>query len=501
MDKNAVNRRSLLKTGFASAAAAGVGLVAARSASAAEVKGGDLESMEFDVVVLGAGLAGLSAALEAADKGAKVAVVEKMAVPFGNTIYAGGHFNATNTFVQKRDGLTDTLEEFYKDMMAVSMGRGDPDLTKMYVEQSGSVIQWLSDRVGVKWKKMHKEAWPATVRGHVVDGPKTPGGAQLMTQMLEVVKSNKNITLMFRTKAVELLKSPALACTGVRVVNGKGEAFDIKAKGGVVICTGGFHANKEMICKYMGGGVAWMPLRGSAALTGENIELTRPFFPQYVNMDQFHGGPIYGPTKANPSIMVNYGIIVDKKGNRIIDEVNTYVAVAKKLPSITPDNWAFIIIDQQFVNVSTVDARIKRYKKVNAPIYTGATVKELAESMGVPAAVLEKTVADYNKAVKSGKAGELTPPNTLANAPVLEKGPFMAFPFQGGMTATFGGPKISLKAEVLNTENAPIPGLYAAGNAIGGLFYDDYIVGSQLTAAVIWGRAAGVEATARAKKN
>ena len=497
MSKTELNRRSLLKTGLLSAAAAGA---AGFAGTAAAAQPAEATAKEFDVVILGAGCAGLCAALEAADKGAKVALLDKMFGPFGNTIYAGGHFNATNTYVQKRDGFTDTADEFYKDMMAVSQQRGDPALTRMYVEKSGEAIQWLTDRAGIQWKKMHKEPWPATVRGHVVDGPKTPGGAQLTTQLLDAVKASANITLFFNTKAMELLKTPALACTGVRAVTNKGEVIDFMAKGGVIVATGGFHNNKEMICKYMGGGVAWMPLRGAATLTGENIELTRPFFPQYVNMDQFHGGPIHGPTKANPSLMVNYGIIVNKEARRIIDEVNTYVYVAKKLPTLTPDNWAFIIIDQQVVDVPTVASRIKRYKKAKAPIYEGATIAELAKAMNVPADILEKTVADYNAAVKAGKAKQLTPPNTLENAPLLEKGPFLGFPFQGGMTATFGGPKISLKAEVLNTENRPVPGLYAAGNAIGGLFYDDYIVGSQLTAAVIWGRVAGLEAAGRAKK-
>ena len=495
---NDMNRRDLLKTGFISAAVAGASGIAATSASA---KPTDSKTLTFDVVILGAGCAGLSAAIEAADKGAKVALLDKMFAPFGNTIYAGGHFNATMTHVQKRDGLTDTLDKFYEDMMAVSQQRGDPKLTRMYVEKSGEAIQWLSDRVGIKWKKMHEEPWPATVRGHVVDGPKTPGGAQLTEQLLAAVKSSKNISLFFNTKAIELLKTPALVCTGVRALTSKGEVIDFVAKGGVVVATGGFHNNKEMICKYMGGGVAWMPLRGAATLTGENIELTRPFFPMYVNMDQFHGGPIHGPTKANPSLMVNYGIIVNKEAHRIIDEVHTYVYIAKKLPLITPDNWAFIIIDQQVVDVPTVASRIKRYKKAKAPIYEGKTIAELAAQMGVPAETLEKTVAEYNKAVREGASNKLTPPNTLKNAPLLEKGPFLAFPFQGGMTATFGGPKISVKAEVLNTEGRPIPGLYAAGNAIGGLFYDDYIVGSQLTAAVIWGRVAGEEAAKRVVAN
>lgn len=493
-----LNRREALRTSFITAVGA-AGLTAAGHAAAQESGADDVSEKTFDVVIVGAGCAGLTAAIEAADKGARVALLDKAVGPFGNTIYAGGLFNASNTYVQKRDGFEDTLEAFETDMMKVSQGRGDPQLTHMFCVKSAESIQWLTDRAGIQWRKMHKEAWPALTRTHVVDGPKKPGGAQLAAQLLDVIRKLPNVEVFFSTKAIELLKTRALACTGVRAVAKDGSVIDFKARGGVIITTGGFHANKEMICKYMGGGVAWMPLRGSATLTGENIELTRPFYPQYVNMDQFHGGPIHGPTKANPSILVNYGIVVNSLGMRILDEVNTYVAVAKMLPVLTRDNWAYIIIDQQFLSVSTVADRLERYKKAKAPVYEGKTIAELAEKMGVPAAQLERTVKGYNEAVRAGKAAELTPPNTLKDAPVLEKGPFLALPFQGGMTATFGGPKISLKAEVLNTENRPVPGLYAAGNAIGGLFYYDYIVGSQLTAAVIWGRVAGQEAAARAK--
>ncbi len=121
---NSLNRRDALKSGlFGAAAAAGTML----GAGAAEAKpASQAKDYKFDFVVVGAGCAGLSAALEAADQGATVAVLEKMGMPFGNTIYAGGIFNATNTYVQKEQGLTDTVDAFYEDMMKVSQGRGDP---------------------------------------------------------------------------------------------------------------------------------------------------------------------------------------------------------------------------------------------------------------------------------------------------------------------------------------------------------------------------------------
>lgn len=491
-----MNRRDALKGGILGTAAAAFGAAGAASARAEESS----RPHVFDVVIVGSGCAGLAAAIEAADKGATVALLEKMSMPFGNTIYAGGIFNATNTSVQKEQGLSDSVDAFYADMMKVSQNRGDAALTRVFAEESGAAIEWLRERCGIKFKKIVKEVWPGLVRGHVVDGPKKPGGAQLVTQLLEIIRQNPKITYFTNTKVIELLKTPTLECTGVRAVSKKEGEIVISARGGVLMATGGFHANKEMVCKYMGGGVAWMPLRGSPYMMGENVELTRPFFPYYMNMDQFHGGPIHGPTQANPSTLVNYGVIVGTAGTRIINEAKTYVEMAKELPLITRDNWAYIVIDSAVLENDTVATRLDRYRSKKAPIYQGSTFAELARAIGgMDEKVFVKTLEDYNTAVKAGKAAQMSPANTLTAPRLIEKAPFLALPFQGGMTATFGGPRINAKGQVINAEQQPIPGLYAAGNAIGGLFYWNYIVGSQLTAAVIFGRRAADDMAERAK--
>jgi fumarate reductase flavoprotein subunit len=314
--------------------------------------------------------------------------------------------------------------------------------------------------------------------------------------MAEVEKLH--VPMMFNTKVVELLHDDMLRCTGVKAVSPEGPLV-IHAKGGVILATGGFHANKALVTQFMGGEVAWMPIRGSMTLTGENILLTAPFFPMYVNMDQFHAGPIHGPTKANPSQMVNFGICVNTLGNRYVDEASTYVEIARHTAKDTIRNSAFIILDSAVVKLPIVAMRIDRYKAAKAPIFEANSIGELASKIGVPAKALEKTVSEYNDAVHAGRGASLKVPATMKKPYTIEKGPFLAVPFSGGMTATFGGPKISLKGEVLNTESKPVPGLYAAGNAIGGLFYDDYLSGSQLGAAVIWGRVGADEAAARAK--
>lgn len=490
-----MNRRKFFKNSVFSAIGTAGLLKTAQAAESA--KSTDNNVQEYDIVVIGSGCAGLTVAIEAADLGAKVVVLEKMFGPFGNTIYAGGNFNATNTRVQRRDGIKDTVEDFYNDLRKVSMYRGDPVLTKMFAEQSADVVQWLTDRVHMEWKPIDVQIAPMLGRCHEVGGKLTLGGNQLIRNMLDECKL-LNVPIHTRTKAVELLRDESYNCTGVKAVRPKGPVT-YKARGGVVICTGGFHNNKDMVTRYMGGNVAWMPLRGSAIITGENYTLTQPFFPQYVNMDQFHAGPIHPTTLANPSNMVNFGICVTPQGKRYIDEGQTYVYVGQNTPKLIKENRAFIIIDSRVVDEPIVARRIKRYQKAKAEIYKADTIAELAKQMGVPVDTLVNTVKEFNAAVHNGTTDKLAVPTTLEKPYTIEKAPFYGCMFAGGMTATFGGPKINPKAQIINTEGQPIPGLYGAGNAVGGIFYDNYLDGSQLTAAVIWGRIAAREALARAK--
>ncbi len=488
-------RRGFLRMSVAGTAAAAAGIASAPAFAAGAKKAKELE---YDVVIVGCGCAGLAAAIEAADRGAKAVVLEKSLAPLGNTVYAGGFVNAACTWVQKRDGIKDDLESFYKDMMMVSKGRGDPELTRMYCRESAGAVQWLTDRCHLSWKKIPMQIAPMLGRSHQVAGKAGPGGSQMVENMLAEVEK-AGVPVMFGTKVIELTRDDMLRCTGVKALTKDGP-LTIRAKGGVIIATGGFHANKELVARYMGGDVAWMPLRGSATLTGANVLLTQPFFPMYVNMDQFHAGPIHPETRANPSQCVNFGICVDTKAVRYVDERNTYVEVARQTAKKTAGNRAFIVMDSQVLDIPIVKTRLKRYQRAKAPIYKADTIEELAKLAGLPASVLRSTVDGYNKAVAAGKGASLRPvPNTMEKPCPVTKPPFVALPFSGGMTATFGGPKISLKGEVLNMDRQPVPGLYAAGNAIGGLFYDDYLSGSQLCAAVIWGRVGAAEAAARAK--
>jgi fumarate reductase flavoprotein subunit len=266
-----------------------------------------------------------------------------------------------------------------------------------------------------------------------------------------------------------------------------------------VIASGGYSANAEMVTKYIGGWAARLALRGSPVVTGENISLTMPVYAKLVNMDQFHAGPIVADTHVNPAELVDSGIgvIVSLQGKRIIDESATYVAKAKQLPQLTRENRALQIVDSASDLLRLI---VDKYEEFNSPFYKADTIGDLAAACGLPVEATVRTVDQFNKALKDGALRQLVPPNTVKAPRPIARPPFYAFPFEGGMTATFGGPKINARAEVLNLEGQPIPGLYAAGNAAGGLFFDDYIAGTQLGAATVFGRIAAEQTVARAKK-
>ena len=217
-----------------------------------------------------------------------------------------------------------------------------------------------------------------------------------------------------------------------------------------------------------------------------------------VNMDQFHAGPIIAETHVNPHEVLNsgYGIIVDARGKRFVDEKNTYVIKAKAAAQLTIENKAWAIVDS---DCKVIDKMTKRFQRLNTKYYTANTIEELAKQINIAPAVLQKDVDDYNNAVKNGTLKQMNPPCSYPKPFPIAKAPFFAIPYEGGMTATFGGPLINPKAEVQSLEGKSIPGLYAAGNAAGGLFFRDYIGGAQLGGATVFGRIAGREMAARAK--
>ena len=476
------NRREFFRTAAAGAVGAAGMLGGVAAAEARSPK-----SAKYDLIIVGAGCGGLVCAIRAAELGLKPLLLEKMPMPAGNTIYAAGFLLGLNTSFQKAKGTAnDTNEAFFNDMMKVSQQKAVPVLTHKVVDNCTRLLEWLHSYCGVNFNTGAKLVWPMLTRAHLVTGEVKPGGGQLAMTLLNKAKS-LGVEVRTNTKVVELLSDPKKGnVNGVRVKTKDGLS-EVYSKFGVVLATGGYSANQQLVTQYIGSAGAKMPIRGSRIIAGENEVLTAPFLPKVVNVDQYHCGPIYGPTGANPLNIVNNGICVNKEGKRFTDEGQTYVQMSRDVAAKTPDNWAFMVCDQTTHDIPILKNDWESYSRTKAPVYTGNTIEEAAKAAGLDPKVLAKTVEDYNDAVKSGETSKLSPVNTLPKAPLIEKAPFYIVPFQGGMTATFGGPLINTEAQVLDTENHPIDGLFCIGNAAGGLFYDNYVGGAQLTSAGVFG--------------
>lgn len=485
-----MNRRNLLKSSLIGAG------IAVGASSVVEAKESRREE-EWDVVVVGAGFAGMCAALEAAEQGAKVVLLEKMNRPDGATVYSSGWIAAVGSRFQKNH--PDTEEAFFNDMMKLSGYHSDPELIKVYAAEAGKGIDWLADH-GTPFYLWENLPAPELSRCLISPGEGITGGSKLIRCLMAALEK-KSVPIRYNTKAVELIHDDCFRVEGVSCITPEGRV-NFRAKGGVILTTGGYGANQAMVGQYIGPWASRLIVRGSPWITGENIIMANQVMAKLVNMDQFYAGPITPTGHANPSPLMHagYGIQVNSQGRRFVPETWLQVPKAKAIAERTPDNMSYMLIGQDAdENSNILTNTIQRFARLGFQVYKGDTIEAVAKVAGVPSDNLVATVREFNKAVKQGKAKDLEPPYLYDTPHALETGPYYMIPAAGGMASTFGGPKIDRDARVVNFENRPIPGLYAAGAAAGGVWYQDDIGGNQLGGGMVFGRVAARHAAKRAK--
>ena len=491
-----LKRREMLKGGLLGAGmSVGLTEVFAKSTSGAK---GDFPEETFDVVVVGAGFAGMCAALEAANQGANVVLLEKRGRPDGTSVYSSGWIAAVGSDMQKHH-TEDNKEAFFNDMMRLSHYRSDPELIKVYADQAGDGVNWLI-KLGVPFKLWENLPAPELSRCVIAQGKGVTGGSVLVRTLLKALIAKK-VPIHYNTNAVELVVTPNNEVEGVSCHTPNGRKI-YKAKGGVILTTGGYGANTAMTCAWIGPWSNNLVLRASPWNTGENITMGMQVRAKLVNLDQFYAGPITPTGHANPSPLMHagYGIQVNQEGKRFLPEDWLQVPKAKGIANMTPDNRSYMLIGKDADNNDQILTKtLERFANLGYTVPSGATIAEVAKAAGIPPANLEKTVAEFNKAVKEGKQKELDPPYDFATPHALETGPYYLIPAAGGMATTMGGPKINVDANVVTWEDEPVPGLYAAGAAAGGVWCHDDIGGNQLGGGMVFGRIAARHATARAK--
>jgi fumarate reductase flavoprotein subunit len=432
-----------------------------------------MNSISCDVLVAGAGLAGFTAAVRAAESGANVVLVDKSsnALGDGNVLMASGSLRAGGK--SPRSNPTELYE------FVMSEGIGYPDLVKSWAATCGRAIDWLAGcGVGLD-EKQPGRVW-LDQESAISLAPvykKDVGGRALakLKQRFEQLGGH----YMNGIEAVSLIREKER----VDGVAGKkqGEAIDLRSRA-TILSTGGFSANKEMVRQYIGAHADQCKLRGSKSCTGDGLRMALQVGAKAVNLKYFYGHLIsrkaliddrFWPYPRLDSF-VDEGMLVDRIGNRFVDEGRGDVAVANELARTNDVTGAALIFDFATWDAAKDDVFSKSVK-TPAPnpwlmdnegdIFHHETIEGLAREIDVDAENLAKTVEQYNRAVQFNHS--LAVPRTGKPKPL--RSPYYGLKVVPGITFTMGGVLINGRCEALNLDDKPIGGLYAAGDTIGGL--------------------------------
>jgi len=479
-------RQFLKKTGV------GAGIMALGPVSVAKAaqwpKG--IKTEKHGVVVVGAGFSALSAAVEAKLNGADVIVLEKtkMDVSGGNSRICGG------MICVPLEDSKQAKDNYYEDFMKKSMGNGDPVLTRLLAENTQAGIDWLKGQ-GVEFFP------PTGVVGYRAQAfVPTPGLYRGMVKVLEKLREvleKRGGKIVYETKAKELIMSSSGRVAGVKVIDQAG-VKDYMADT-VIIASGGFAANKEMLVQWIDPHADGMMVRGRPWITGDGLRMAEEVGAVLVSMGgmtALHVAAVSPQNTAagNPFMAVPLYLGINQEGKRYVDESKGYV-VNGKASMKQPGQKIALVFDEEVKNTGPGTTGYKLFEGLKIPVIEADTVEELASKIEVPPAALKATIDEFNSAVKDGKALGANPPKE-ANAKVMKPKFYAFYPMVPGITLTFGGIKVNSNAQVLEADGRIIPGLYAAGESVGGLFYDDYVGGGSLARCLVLGRIAGKNAAA-----
>ena len=441
------------------------------------------ETRDVDVVIVGAGGAGMSAAITAKQQGKTVLLLEKMPYVGGNTTKATGGMNAAETHYQAEQGITDSVEQFVEDTMKGGHNINNPDLVRTLAEKSADAINWL-DEIGAPLPKVSFSGGATNARIHAPADGSGVGG--YLVNCFSETMEKLGIEVLLETKANEIIMVDG-AAAGVKAESPDKE-LTINAKA-VILTTGGFGANEEMYCTYR------PDLRGTVTTnapgaTGDGIVMAQAVGADLVDIDQIQ---LHPTVEQATSMLITEGvrgdgaILVNQSGVRFVNELQTRdVVSAAELEQ--EGQYAYVIFDQ---NLREGLKATEKYIK-NGIVTEGETIEALAEKLGIDPAVLAKTLADWNDAVAAGEDKEFG--RTTGMEHNLSKAPYYAIKVAPGIHHTMGGVKINTNTQVIDTNGNVIPGLFAAGEVTGGVHGGNRIGGNAVADIVVYGRIAGANA-------
>lgn len=490
-------------------------------------------TVDADVVVVGAGGAGMTAAITAAGEGKSVVILESQSMVGGNSVRATGGMNAGKTVYQDENefgesagvekslktaaekyadnetitalaktvseqwaayqanptGYFDSVELMELDTMIGGKGINDPELVETLCANSADAIDWLDEHGitlhnvssfgGASVKRIHR---PVNAEG------KTVSVGSYMIPLLQENCEKAGVKMMLDTTATEILTDANGAAVGVKATGASGETVTVNAKA-VVLASGGFGANLDMVVKYKPELKGFMTTN-APGIQGQGIEMAEAIGAATVDMDQIQ---IHPTVEANTAALITEGlrgdgaVLINAEGKRFIDEVGTRDVVSAAEIAQT-GSYSWLVVDQAMVDASSV---IQGYIKKGYTV-TGATYEELGKAMGVDAAAFAETMDKWNGYVEAKNDPDF---GRTSFANPLNTAPYYAVKVTAGVHHTMGGLKINANTEVLNEKGEVIPGLFAAGEVTGGVHGANRLGGNAVADFTVFGRIAGAAAS------
>ena len=452
--------------------------------------------LETDVVVIGAGGAGLAAAVTANENGSTVIVVEKEGKVGGNTILAGGALNAVDEGSETAIANKDSVEHHFNQTFEGGDKLANPELVRTLVENAWDGVEWL------KGMGMEFEPGTFTVLGGMwprAHKPSEPVGTGFFKTYMEYIDTHDNIEVILNTRATELIVEDGVV-VGVICTGRTGNEVKIYAKS-VILATGGFGRNIEMREEY---NTFWKTLDESIlstnhpGATGDGIAMALEVDAALVGMEHIQllplGDPVTGSLSGNIETDVERRIFVNKEGNRFVDEGARRDVMTAALFEQT-DAMLFIILDgKNYENSDSLNNFGESIGELVAAgrAYQADTLEELAEQIGVPAENLIAAVEEFNSHVDNKTTDQFG--RTLYSTKI-DQAPYYACIRVPTLHHTMGGVEINTSGQVINESGEVIPGLYAAGEVTGGVHGSNRLGGNALTDILVFGRIAGKSAS------
>ncbi|MCL2898655.1 flavocytochrome c [Brenneria sp. WC1b.1] len=449
-----------------------------------------VHSETTDLVIIGAGGAGMSAAIEAHNQGAKVILLEKMPFAGGNTARAEAGLNAAGTDLQKARGIEDSPAAFYEDTMKGGRNINNPEVVKTLTEHARDSVVFLKEN-GADLADLTRTGGSRVDRTHRPAGGE-PAGSFIAVALIKKVKA-LDIDLRTSTSATDIVKNDKGEVTGVKAKGKDGKEFTIDAKK-VLITSGGFGANFDMIKQYDPKLVGFKTTNAPGS-QGDGIKMATKLNAKLVDMEYIQIHPSTVPGKGiliTEAVRGDGAILVNESGKRFINELLTRDVVSQSILK-QPGAHAYLIFNDALVKQNQATQSYFKQKLVAE----GNTPAELAKAINVDGKQLAQTVSTYSGYVKDGKDAEFNRDSLKLS---LDSGKYYAIEVTPGIHHTMGGIAINNRAQVLDVNGKVIPNLFAAGEAAGGVHGANRLGGNSLADIVTYGRIGADQAVKEIKE-